>query len=430
MKKTIIDNKYIPHTPYAKQATFLMLPHEEAFYGGAAGGGKSDALLMAALQFVDIPEYTALLLRRTFPDLTQPDAIMDRADKWLRPTDARPKGSKTWVFPSGARLVFGFMLHEKDKYQYQSAQYDFIGFDETTQFTDSQFRYLFSRLRKLVDSPVPFVRMRSASNPGNIGHKWVKQRYIVEGMHRGRPFIPARLEDNAYLNTEDYNRQLSKLDPVTREQLRWGNWDISIAGNFFERDSLIMLDKAPGNMLSIRYWDFAATEKSLLSGDPDWTVGALCGFTDNYTFVIQDIVRVRVKPSELERLVAQTALKDGKEIPIFIEEEGGASGKITIDHYVRKVLLGYNVRGARQTKDKVTRAMPMSGYAGNGNVCYLQGRWNTDMLDELVMFPSEDKDMHDDQVDAITACFNELVDIIEKAEGVIVTDNSISISPV
>jgi len=81
--------KYIPHTPFPQQAAFLLLPHREVLYGGAAGGGKSDALLMAALQYVDVPGYRALLLRRTFADLALPGALMDRAETWLAGTDAR-----------------------------------------------------------------------------------------------------------------------------------------------------------------------------------------------------------------------------------------------------------------------------------------------------------------------------------------------------
>ena len=117
-------NEYIAHKPFSKQMAFLMLPHVEAFYGGAAGPGKSDALLMAALQYVDVSGYAALLLRRTYADLSRPGALMDRAREWLAGTDAIWNGARhTWRFPSGAQLAFGYLEHDGDELQYQSAEF-------------------------------------------------------------------------------------------------------------------------------------------------------------------------------------------------------------------------------------------------------------------------------------------------------------------
>ena len=121
-----------------------MLDTEEAFYGGAAGGGKSDCLLMAALQYVDIPDYAAILFRKTYADLTLPGALMDRARDWLSGTDARWKDEeKTWLFPSGASITFGYLENEQDKFRYKSAEFQFCGFDELTQFSETQYTYLF-----------------------------------------------------------------------------------------------------------------------------------------------------------------------------------------------------------------------------------------------------------------------------------------------
>lgn len=245
---------YIPQKPTPRQRLFLDLnDKKEVFYGGAAGGGKSSALLMAALEFAHIPNYSALLLRRTYADLSKQGALMDRAKEWLTGSGAHwNEQRKMWTFPSGARLAFGYLETENDKFQYQGAEYQFIGFDELSQFTKTQYAYLFSRLRRLKDSNVP-IRMRSGSNPGGVGSQWVNERFIPKlftpddaieekvwtkedvdeetGEVITRYFVPARLDDNPYLDQEEYELSLRELDPVTRAQLRRGDWQITVRGD-------------------------------------------------------------------------------------------------------------------------------------------------------------------------------------------------------
>jgi hypothetical protein len=248
------DKSYIPQQPTPRQKLFLDLDDQkEVFYGGAAGGGKSSALLMAALEFINVPNYSALLLRRTYADLSKQGALMDRAKEWLTGSGASwNEQRKMWTFPSGARLAFGYLETENDKFQYQGAEYQYIGFDELSQFTETQYTYLFSRLRRLKDSKVP-IRMRSGSNPGGVGAYWVKDRFIPEmflpedaieekvwtkesvdeetGNIITRYFVPARLDDNPFLDQAEYDESLSELDPVTRAQLRRGDWQITARGD-------------------------------------------------------------------------------------------------------------------------------------------------------------------------------------------------------
>lgn len=244
---------YCPQTPTERQALFLSLQHDrEVFYGGAAGGGKSSALLMAALEFVQVKGYSALLLRRTYTDLSKPGALMDRAAEWLRGTAAHwNEQKKQWRFPSGAVLTFGYLETENDKYSFQSAEYQFVGFDELSQFTQSQYLYLFSRLRRLADSDIP-LRMRAGSNPGGTGGRWVYNRFIPEGFlpkdaqeskvwwkegedEEGRSFkrafVPARLHDNPHLDQAEYTEALGELDTVTKSQLLDGDWQITERGD-------------------------------------------------------------------------------------------------------------------------------------------------------------------------------------------------------
>lgn len=263
------EDLYVPQKPTPRQKLFLDLDDKlEVFYGGAAGGGKSSALLMAALKYVHIPGYAALLLRRTYTDLSLPGALMDRAQQWLYKKAHWSGMEKKWTFPSGASLTFGYLATENDKFQYQSSEFQFIGFDELSQFTETQYTYLFSRLRRLAASEVP-LRLRSGSNPGGVGGMWVKERFIPDdfipdyaleervfekfsideetGDKITRFFIPARLDDNPYLDQAQYELSLRNLDPVTRAQLRRGDWQISLRGDILytwdEKQSIITWSK-------------------------------------------------------------------------------------------------------------------------------------------------------------------------------------------
>jgi predicted phage terminase large subunit-like protein len=386
----------MPHTPTAKQCAFLMLDDIEAFYGGAAGGGKTDALLMAALQYVDVPRYAAILFRRTYTDLALPGALMDRASEWLANTDARwNEKAKTWRFPSGATLTFGYLETEQDKFRYQSSEFQFIGWDELTQFTETQYRYLFSRLRRLKGHDVP-LRMRSASNPGGVGHDWVKQRFLVEH----RPFIPARIADNPHLDARSYERGLKQLDRTTFLQLREGDWSARAAGAKFNREWFEIVDSAPADCRMVRYWDMAATEAKRGS-DPDWTAGVLVGIKDGITYIC-DVKRLRGTPQANEALVRQTAELDGKAVPVRMEQEPGSSGVKVIDDYRRRVLLGWDFKGIPSTGSKEVRANPLSSQAEAGNVKLVRGPWITALLDEFDAFPDGS---HDDQVDACSGAF-------------------------
>lgn len=220
---------YWPSPPYPRQKEFLALDTDEALYGGAAGGGKSNALLMAALEYVHVPGYAALLLRRTFKDLSLPGAIMDRARDWLAGTPATwEEDAKTFTFPGGGRLTFGYLQTDKDRFRYQSAEFQFIGFDELTQFPERWYTYLSSRLRRPAKGPLSKVplRLRGASNPGGIGHEWVRRRF-VDGE---KPFVPALLADNPAVDAEAYLRNLSVLDAHTARQLRDGVWAADTTG--------------------------------------------------------------------------------------------------------------------------------------------------------------------------------------------------------
>jgi predicted phage terminase large subunit-like protein len=396
---------YWPHVPTAKQDAFLLLSQREAGYGGAAGGGKSEALLMAALQYVDVPGYAALLLRRTYRNLAQPGALMDRAQDWLAGTDARWRGSEhAWHFPGGATIQFGHLQNERDRFNYSSSEFQFIGFDELTEFTELTYRFMFSRLRRARAINVP-LRMRWASNPGGIGHEWVRRRFIEEGIRMGRPFIPAKLGDNPHLDREEYLESLNQLDPVTRAQLLNGDWKARPRGGMFQRERFFMVDwdEVPEQIRWLRFWDLAATEPRP-GKEPDASAGALVGFYDG-DWYIGDIDWFQAEPPVVEKRLEQRAREDGTAVMIRMEQEPGSSGKIAADHFARRVFYGYDFAAIRSTGSKAVRAAPVSAAAGNGHVYVVRGPWVSAFFDEIESFP---EGAHDDRVDAVSGAVGAL----------------------
>ena len=383
-----------------------MLDVREALYGGAAGGGKSDALLMAALQYVDVPGYSALLLRKTYADLSLPGALMTRAFEWLKPTGVQfISNQHRWEFPSGASLTFGYLDSVGAEYRYQSSEFQFIGFDELTQFREGQYRYLFSRLRRLEGSELP-LRMRAASNPGGVGHEWVRSRFVDQVVQDGnRVFVPATLADNPYLDAESYIQSLQQLDPVTRQQLLNGDWTARQDGNLFKREWLPIVGELPvATARSVRFWDLAATA-ARGSADPDYTAGVRVDYGADGLYYVADVQRMRGSPAEVEARVRQTAMLDGPGTMVVIEQEPGASGVNTIHHYVTRILPEFTAGGQRATGSKVVRAGPVSSQAEVGNLRLLRGGWIPAFLDEIEAFPLGG---HDDQVDALSGAFMRL----------------------
>lgn len=414
--------RYIPHQPHPPQAAFLLLTDRQGLFGGAAGGGKSDALLMGALQYVDVPGYSALILRRRHVDLVRADALIPRSHSWLANTDASWNGdTKMWTFPSGATLEFGHCENENDRYNYQGSAWQYIGFDEVTHFTESQYLYVgLSRGRRLTGSLVP-LRTRATANPGGIGHEWVLSRF-VDPDTRVAPFIPARLEDNPSLDGDTYRESLQQLSAVERARLLDGDWRVRPRGPLFQREWFRLVDESAGVVRRVRFWDLAATEAGENgNADPDWTAGVRLGLTAAGDCYVEHAVRVRARPKDVEALVLATAERDGRDVAIGMEQEGGASGKSTVSHYARNVLRGYRFVGVRKRRDKVACAELWQPSAERGEIRLVRGRWVRDWLDEVEAFPAGG---HDDYVDATSGAWEmlasrQLVDPSEVRESVL-----------
>lgn len=407
------------------QSIALSMPWKrELLYGGAAGGGKTYFVLMSALQYVDWPEYRALIIRRTFPQLQVAEGLLATAQDWLagqaksvKSMDGHPT---RWIFPSGAQLHFGHVQHLKDRYNYQGGAYHFLGADELTQFLESQYTYIaFSRQRRTVDSRIP-IRVRATSNPGGEGHEWVRQRFIEEAdrIEPGREeayfadrraFLPARIDQNPYLDRDAYEDDLQHLHPYERAMLMQGDWDVRPPGALFQREWWgDPWSRTPGRVLRrVRYWDLAATDPSKRAGsDPDWSVGTLGAKLADapIDLCIEDVESHRLEPGPLERRIVAIARSDGPEVEQVIEQEPGSSGKIA-SQALGRALEGYRVRFRRPTGAKIERAGPLASAAEQGRVGVRRGPWLGEWLRHMEQFPHGS---HDDHADSASGCYSEL----------------------
>ena len=225
------------------QTDFLAASEKDVLYGGAAGGGKSFAMLIDPLRHCHIKEHRALILRRSMPELRELiDKSRELYPKAFKGAKFR-EVEKLWSFPSGAKIEFGFLEKDADVYRYQGQAYSWIGFDEITHLpTEFGWNYLASRLR--TTNPNLETYLRCTANPGGVGAQWVKKRYVEASepntTFKGkdgltRKFIPALLQDNPYLAEDgEYERMLQSLPAVQRRQLLEGNWDVAEGAAFAE----------------------------------------------------------------------------------------------------------------------------------------------------------------------------------------------------
>jgi predicted phage terminase large subunit-like protein len=424
---------------------FLATPVDVAVYGGAAGGGKTQGLLFETLRYAANPRYRAVIFRRLTTSIKNPGGLYDASESVYPLAGGRPAGGLEWRFPSGARVKFSHLQRESDKHTWDGAELDLICFDELTEFTESQFWYLFSRARSAsgirtyiratcnpdasswvkqliqwwIDSDGYAIRERSGVVRHFIRDEFDEIQWVDENYRRpdgSRPlsftFISAQLQDNQALMEADpeYEDKLRMLSRVERERLLKGNWNIRPEHGMFLRTWFEVVEEAPADVNWVRYWDRAATSPSESNRDPDWTSGCLGGHSASTgVFYIRHIERGRTDPVGNERMIRNTAIQDGEQVAIWIEQEPGSSGKDVASHYTRNVLAGANVRFDRVTGSKIDRAKPLSASAEAGNVKLVRGPWVPAFLAEAENFPLPGHKK--DQIDSASGCFSRSLEL-------------------
>lgn len=423
------------------QEMFASTPADIAIFGGAAGGGKSYALLLEPLRHFNNSKFGAVIFRRNSTQVRNQGGLWSESMSLYQQLGAHPREAfLEWIFPSGMRVKFAHLENESTVYDWQGAQVPFIGFDELVHFSEKMFFYMLSRnrstsgvsgyvratcnpdadswVRGLIDwwidpegYPIPersgklrwFIRREDE-------FLWAdhKHNFAEEDQPKSLTFIPSKLSDNTILMDKDpsYLANLMALSRVERMRLLGGNWNVrESAGMLFRREWFPVVDAVPSGWIRcVRFWDRAATKPHEGNKDPDWTRGLkMYKYPDN-SFVVVDLKSIRGSPADVESLIKNVASHDGPSVRIVSQQDPGSAGVAEANYFVR-MLAGYDVRTIIISKDKLTRAKPASAQTEVGNIKVFRSPWNTEFFNECENFP---EGKHDDIVDVLSGAFNDL----------------------
>lgn len=441
------------------QTAFMASAADVVIYGGAAGGGKTFALLMEALRHREVSGFGGVIFRKNYNQITAEGGLWDASNKIFSQVPGAKAGKSPrlhWDFSGGiSRLSFAYLEREEDLRSWQGTEIPYIGFDELTHFTKRQFLYMLSRNRSTCGI-IPY--MRATCNPdadswvAEFIAWWIDQgtgypipersgriRWMVnlndviswfdtreegvqfaiqeglnpdeaETMPKSVTFIASSLNDNKILMEVNpgYMANLRALPLVDMERLLKGNWKIkAAAGLYFRRTQVELIPALPTDVvLWARGWDLAATTEDE-DGDAAYTAGVLLGKRRNGRYVVADVINKRLSASEVRALIKMTAAADKKKYGRVIQrlpQDPGQAGKAQAQSYI-KMLAGYLVKTIPESGSKESRAEPMAAQWQAGNIDVLEADWNEMYFNELESFPeSKFKDM----VDAGSSAFLEI----------------------
>ena len=445
--------------PQPKQELFLKSSADVCLYGGAAGSGKTSALLADPLYHTGVPGFGAVQFRRTIAEITLEGGLWDESRKYYPPMKAEPNlSAHLWTFPSGAKITFSGIQYEQDLDKWRGAQIAAEYFDQLETFERRQFFYMLTRNRSTCGVK-PYVRATCNPEPGWLADfidwyiaedgyadldragkiRWFvvvnEQVYwadhkqelvdqfpnVKDLMPKSFTFIPATIYDNAILLQKDpnYLSNLQAQSLVDRERLlgdprRGGNWKIKPeAGNLFNRAWFPVVKEWNPNdpWTFVIRWDFAATEQSLRNDDPDYTAWNVMGKNQRtHEFLILEAGQKRLNPSAVYDEFRTRCefwrdyLNDfGLRLKVRWEIEPGSASKREARTFAGLVPWA-DARGIPSRGSKIERARPMAAQAEHGFISVLRGDWNEAYLNHMHSQPAD----HDDMMDASTGAFDDL----------------------
>lgn len=457
---------FAEYTLTSKQLAMSMLPQMEGLYGGSAGGGKSDYLLWEATKYLTIPGFSAILFRKTLTDHELPSGLIPRSHKMLGPIpEARWDGSKNrWqvetTWPDGtpgppSTLQFGYIGEVNAQLRYQSSEYQYIGWDEVTHHAESDYTYLFSRLRRCVcpvhkvkDGKPNYVdgcmkcsvykklplKVRAATNPGGPGHSWVINRFGITAIKdengelatdehghkmfraadpKERPFIQSFLEDNPFIDQESYRKSLLNLDPLEQARLLHGDWSVNPDARFqisdFRTYRILparMLQLSPSRIVKLDDLEIIATMDSAASSrdgmTPDvskdersWSVISVFGMTEDKHLLWLDMDRFQAEVPDVIRRF-KIMLRKWPGIKGYAEKNG-----VGMAVYQDLARTNFPVLPINKVSDKVVNASEAMVRVKQGRIWLPEAAtWLKEVTDEVSSWTGTRKET-DDIIDTL-----------------------------
>lgn len=409
-------------------------------YGGAAGGGKTAALLLKPLYHVGNKDFKAILFRREYGQLMAADGLVDESRKIYPKVGGKLVGDR-WTFPSGATIDFYHCEVEKDaEKKFQGVQVAFIGVDEATTATEHQLHIMMTRLRSS-SGVKPQIMMTANPKYDHCIARWLKSagyvdktgyavaemsgavRYYInvnkdfvfgespndfpgrENDAKSFTFIPSKVTDNKILlqTNPEYEKNLRNTDDFMRSVYYDGNWNATPSGGtVMKRPWFLEVYNPPIRFEQVvRAWDLASTT------DGDYTVGVLMGRLGEKLYII-DVQRFRKTTHDRNSIIKATGLTDRQRYPnvkLVLERQPGGAGNSEVA-YLGEEFKSFGPEFITPRGDKVQRIQPFASLAEQGQVFVLQSGWTEAYLSELVAFPQTG--IHDDQVDATSLAESKL----------------------
>jgi len=448
------------------QELFLSSPADIVIYGGSAGGGKTWGLLLDPLRDIDVPGFGAIIIRRTFPEITNLGGLWDESEKLYKHAAGKPtRGDLIWRWDSGARVEFGHLQYDKELSKYDGAQIASIGFDQLEHFSERMFWYLQIRNRSMCGVP---SRLRATCNPdpdsflisdkdkgwgygligwwiGEDGYAIPERSGVVRWFVRYQEklywaddretllrqfaeidpdiipvsitFILATVHNNRKLLEIDktYLAKLKALPLVERERFlgdaeRGGNWKVKPeAGKVFNRSWFEIVSEVPDGGVDCRGWDFAATLKELAGDDPDFTASIKIRRCADGFYYVTDMTEERMAEIDeymlsLSKSDAAIARQQGAAYRVRWGTEPGSAG-VRETARLKRMLVGMGADGMSEHGDKLTKWRPMAAEIQAGKFRVLAAPWTDRFLSMMHGQPDAD---HDDIPDAARMAFDGL----------------------
>jgi predicted phage terminase large subunit-like protein len=430
-----------------KQEQFILSDADITFFIGGSGTGKSEAMVLDQLQHVNDPNYESITFRRTTKSLKGAGGIFNKAGRIYERLGAEKRiNDLMYIWPSGATARYSHLEHglATAEANHAGLEYARIYYDELHTFDKDSFMFMLSRLRSNAEVDAAVKATMNPTPKETIGgwiHEFLEGFYIDEygypieeasGVKRyfitdddGRLIwadcpedlqaqygfdcaplsftaITSCIIDNPVLMVAQprYLPSLKNMGRIARERLLYCCWNVSPKGaGYFQREWIEYVDRKdlPKMKRVIRAYDLAASVKSEINSDPDWTAGVLMGLgEDGYIYIINAKEEL-ARPAGVMKLIQDTAEYDGKGVAIGLPQDAGQAGIIAYQHYAQPlVLMGYKVKKFKTRKGKLERFSGFSNAAENNMVRIVKGDWNDKYITQLENFDPDRKRQHDD----------------------------------